>query len=75
MPTIRYTGDSPLDIPSLGVQVAPGESIDVDAETAAGLLARPDFARPRSSAAAAPKAAAPSPTRAPAPVVNKSKED
>lgn len=37
---VTYTGEWPVDIPSLQVAVAPGESIDVDDATGAQLVAQ-----------------------------------
>lgn len=40
---VRYTGDQPVSIPSLGLDLDPGDLFEVDDDAGAGLVARPEF--------------------------------
>lgn len=40
---VRYTGAQPLAIPSLGLDLAPGDLFEVVSEVGEDLVARPDF--------------------------------
>lgn len=40
---VRYTGAQRLALPTLGLDLAPGDLFEVDAETGEGLVSRPDF--------------------------------
>lgn len=42
---IKNVTDDTLDVPALGLRVAPGESVEVTGDDAKGLLANPAFER------------------------------
>lgn len=52
MPTLRYTGSDPVSIPSLGLDLEPGDLFEAPSEVADELARRDDF-----KAAAAPPVA------------------
>jgi hypothetical protein len=48
---ITYKGAAPVLVPDAGLTVSPGDTVSIDAELAASLLARPQWVKAKEKAA------------------------